>query len=155
MGAVRLVKELEQGIRNSPGTYRASALPDVIRVCMATGELILARRLVDGLDVRAPGLAHCLTTARALLAEAQGDLEPAADLHAQAATSWSNYGSVPEHGQALLGLGRCLARLQHPQAWDRLGQARAIFVRLEARPLITESDSWLQRSLPPTADATS
>jgi class 3 adenylate cyclase/tetratricopeptide (TPR) repeat protein len=152
MAAVRLVKELEQGIYNSPGTYRAPALPDLIRVCMATGEFLLARRLLDGLDVRARGLRHCLTTARALLAEAQDDLEPAADLHAQAATSWSNYGSLPEHGQALLGLGRCLARLQHPQAWDRLREARAIFARLDARPLVTESDSWLQRSLPPAAD---
>jgi class 3 adenylate cyclase/tetratricopeptide (TPR) repeat protein len=155
MGAVRLVQELEEGIRDSPGTYRASALPDVIRVCMATGELVLARRLVDGLDVRAPGLGHCLTTARALLAEAHGDLEPAAELHARAATNWMDYGSVPERGQALLGLGRCLARLQHPQAWDRLREARAIFVRLQARPLITESDSWLQRSLPPAASETS
>jgi tetratricopeptide (TPR) repeat protein len=155
MGAVRLVKELEQGIGNSPGTYRAPALPDLIRVCMATGELVLARKLLDGLDVRAPGLRHCLTTAHALIAEAQGDLEQAADLHAQAAASWSNYGSLPEHGQALLGLGRCLARLQHPQVSDRLREARAIFARLEARPLIAESDSWLQRLLPPAADAIS
>jgi class 3 adenylate cyclase/tetratricopeptide (TPR) repeat protein len=155
MGAVQLVKELEQGIGNSPGTYRAPALPDLIRVCTATGELLMARRLVDGLDVRAPGLRHCLTTAHALLAEAQGDLEPAADLHAQAATNWSNYGSLPEHGQALLGLGRCLVRLQHPQAWDRLREARAIFARLDARPLMAESDSFLQRLLPPAADAIS
>jgi tetratricopeptide (TPR) repeat protein len=154
LAAVRLVEELDQGINQSPATYRAPALPDLVRVCMAAGELILVRRLLDGLEVHAAGLRHCLTTARALLAEAQGDLEPAADLHTQAATGWSNYGNLPEHGQALLGLGRCLARLQHPQARDRLRQARAIFARLDARPLVAESDSWLQRSLPPAADAT-
>jgi class 3 adenylate cyclase/tetratricopeptide (TPR) repeat protein len=154
IAAVRLVKELEQGIKDSPATYRASPLPDLVRVCLAAGELVLARRLLDGLDVRATGLHHCLTTARALLAEAQGDLKPAADLHAQAATGWSNYGSVPEHGQALLGLGRCLALLQDPQARDRLREARAIFARLGARPLVSESDEWLQRSLPPAVDAT-
>jgi class 3 adenylate cyclase/tetratricopeptide (TPR) repeat protein/energy-coupling factor transporter ATP-binding protein EcfA2 len=154
LAAVRLVEELDQGINQSPATYRAPALPDLVRVCMAAGELILVRRLLDGLEVRAAGLRHCLTTAHALLAEAQGDLEPAADLHTQAATGWSNYGNLPEHGQALLGLGRCLARLQHPQARDRLRQARAIFARLGARPLVAESDSWLQRSLPPAADAT-
>jgi tetratricopeptide (TPR) repeat protein len=154
IAAVRLAKQLEQGINGSPATYRASLLPDLVRVCVAAGELLLARRLLDGLDVQAPGLRHCLTTAWALVAEAQDDLEAAADLHAQAAADWSNYGSVPEHGQALLGLGRCLIRLQHPQARDRLGEARAIFARLDARPLVAESDSWLQRCLPPAADAT-
>jgi class 3 adenylate cyclase/tetratricopeptide (TPR) repeat protein len=153
IAAVRLVRELEQGINDSPPTYRASPLPELVRVCMAAGELVLARRLLDGLEVRAAGLHHCLTTARALLAEAQGDLKPATDLHAQAAAGWSSYGSMPEHGQALLGLGRCLTRLQHPQAPDRLREARAIFARLDAQPLVAESDSWLQRSLPPAADS--
>jgi hypothetical protein len=45
----------------------------------------------------------------------------------------------------LLALGRCLAR-RGPGARDRLAEARVIFARLGARPLIVQTEGWLQRA---------
>jgi class 3 adenylate cyclase/tetratricopeptide (TPR) repeat protein len=146
-GAVRLVEEFDQALHQSPGTYRALPLPGLVRTCVATGHLALAQRLLDGLHVNAARLRHCVGTARALLAEAQGDLEAAADLHAKTAAGWSSYGCVPEHGQALLALGRCLARLGRPGARDRLAEARVIFARLGARPLVAQTEGWFQEAI--------
>jgi hypothetical protein len=52
---------------------------------------------------------------------------------------------VLEHGQVLLGLGRCQVGLGRPAARDRLMQASAIFGRLAARPLLAAADGWLRR----------
>ena len=87
---------------------------------------------------------HCLATAQAVVTEARGGLEAAADLYADAAERWSDYGSVPERGQALFGLGRCLVQLGRPKGRNRLVEARAVFARLAARPLLTATDAWLQ-----------
>jgi tetratricopeptide (TPR) repeat protein len=85
-------------------------------------------------------------TAQAVLAEAQGDLQEAAKLYADAGDRWSNFGVVLEHGQALLGLGRCTARLgRRSSARDWLLDARKIFTQLDARPLLAETDGWLHQ----------
>jgi len=81
--------------------------------------------------------------ARALLAEADGDLDGAARLHDQAADGWQAYGHRAEQAQALLGAGRCLRRLGRPEAAARLREARAGFRRLGAGPLVQEAGTWL------------
>jgi hypothetical protein len=52
---------------------------------------------------------------------------------------------VFEHGLALLGLGRCTATREPVE------EARAVFVRLGAPPLVTESDELLRRDRSATA----
>jgi tetratricopeptide (TPR) repeat protein len=142
--AIQLVQELDAATRDRPPWYRVLPLPDLTRVCVAAGQLPLAERLLEGVEAHAVRLQHCLATARAVVTEAQGDLEAAVDLYADAAKRWSDYRSVPEHGLALLGLGRCLEQLGRPTGHRRLVEARAIFVRLAARPLLAATDGWLQ-----------
>jgi hypothetical protein len=87
---------------------------------------------------------HCVATARAVLAEAGVDLADASTLYKDAADRWARFGTVVEHGHALLGLGRCLARLGRAEAGERLAEARAVFARLGAQWLVAETESWLQ-----------
>jgi tetratricopeptide (TPR) repeat protein len=114
--AVGLVEEFDRATRKGPGRYRALVLPDLVRVCVAASDLSLGWRLFEGLDVSAARLQTCLTTARAALLEAETSLEEATRLYAKAAARWAGYGCVLEHGQALLGAGRCLDRLGRPNA---------------------------------------
>jgi class 3 adenylate cyclase/tetratricopeptide (TPR) repeat protein len=141
-----LVSELERATRNGPAGYRAMPLPDVARVCTAAGNPGLAKRFLEGAEAPAARYQHCLVTAQAVLAEAHGDLKEAAKLYADAGDRWSNFGVVLEHGQALLGLGRCTARLgRRSLARDWLLDARKIFIQLDARPLLAETDGWLHQ----------
>jgi class 3 adenylate cyclase/tetratricopeptide (TPR) repeat protein len=143
--AGRLVEELHEASRHGPALYRALPLPDLVRVCAATRQLPLAARLLDGIDARAARLEHCVVTGQATLTEARGDLDEALRLYTDAAKRWTEYGSVPEQGHALFAMGRCLARIGRPGAGERLLEARAIFSGLGARPLVAETDRWLQR----------
>lgn len=51
---------------------------------------------------------HALRAARAILAEAGGELEEAAGLYSEAADRWRSFGNAPELAYALLGQGRSL-----------------------------------------------
>ncbi|HEX9123790.1 MAG TPA: adenylate/guanylate cyclase domain-containing protein [Actinomycetota bacterium] len=147
--AVGLVEEFREATRESPN-YRLHYLPDALRVLEACGELAdtagLARAealLPDEAEATAVRLQHCLVSARAILAEARGDLEDAAELYADAAGRWLRYGSVVERGQALLGQGRCLLALRDPGAAERLREAREIFASLGAKLLLAGVDDLL------------
>ena len=62
--------------------------------------------------------------------------------YSAAAEGWGRFGVVLEQGHALLGMGRCAARLEGAGATARgsLGQARAVFDRLGATALLAETD---------------
>jgi hypothetical protein len=68
--------------------------------------------------------------ARAILAEARGEVEEAARLYEQVAERWARFGVVPERAYALLGAGRCLLRLQDKGAEDFLRESRELFATL-------------------------
>src|SRR3712207_7284167 len=51
-----------------------------------------------------------------LFRSATGNPDPAATLYNEAADGWSAYHHVLEHALALLGQGRCLTQLGHPDA---------------------------------------
>jgi tetratricopeptide (TPR) repeat protein len=141
--AVKLVEELERRTRDGPACYRAIALPDVARICRAACMPGLIERFLEGADSPAARYQHCLVTARALLAEAQGDLEDATNRYADASVRWKNFGVLHEHGQALLGLGRCSAQLGHAGGREQLLEARRIFTQLGTAPLLAETNNWL------------
>ena len=144
--AVQLLEELEQLSRGAPACYRALPLPDVARICMAASTSDLIERFLEGADAAAARYRCCQVTARAVLAEARGDLEEAANRYSDASSRWKDFGVVIEHGHALFGLGRCATRLGDPAAGDRLLDARGIFAQLGARPLLAETAHWLQQA---------
>jgi hypothetical protein len=84
-----------------------------------------------------------LATARAVAAEASGDLTEAAGRYAECARVWLSYGSIPERGHALLGEGRCRLALGEDEAVDRLHAARDVFEALGATPMIRRADALL------------
>jgi hypothetical protein len=71
--------------------------------------------------------------AQAILAEAAGDPERAAELYRQAAERWDAYGGVVERAHALAGLGRC--------AGDQAAaaEARGIFESLGVRAPLADA----------------
>ncbi len=84
---------------------------------------------------------------RAALAEAQGDLQAAAEGYEDAAERWQSFGVVPEQAFALLGQGRCLTRLgRRSEAGPILQQAGEIFQKLQAAPALAETDDLLHQA---------
>ena len=151
----RAGREYEAAVRARPGQagwyWGWWFLADLVRVCVAAGELDRAAALAG--DAQPAVLRHRLSvlTARAVLAEAQGEHHQAAARYAQAAHGWQAYGHVLEHGQALLGLGRCRLALAEPGTEQALTEARQLFARLQATPLLAETDRWLGQALAQTS----
>jgi class 3 adenylate cyclase/tetratricopeptide (TPR) repeat protein len=147
--AIRHVVEFHTLTSDRPWVGRARYLPDLVRVCAAARQLPLAYDLLDGFSSAAAGTGldrSSLLTANAVIKEAEGKHDAAADLYDRALKGWEASGHVLEHAQALLGWGRCLHRLGRAAARARLGEARAILGGLGCRPLVTEADAWLQEA---------
>jgi tetratricopeptide (TPR) repeat protein len=136
--AVRLTAERAGGHR-----FRGQYLADLVRLT-AEAAPALARDLVEQVRPTATRYRLAALTARAVLAETEGDAERAAGLFTEAAGGWLAYGQLLEHGRALLGAGRCRARLGHPDGLPALRDAHALFTRLGAHPLAAEADRLLQ-----------
>ena len=115
--ALALVSEAAQLTADRAGGRRflGQYLADMVRVAAAPAP-DLARSLIDQTDPTATRYRLTATTATAILAEATGDPERAADLFADAASGWATYGHVHEHALALLGQGRCLRGWGAPKA---------------------------------------
>jgi hypothetical protein len=113
-------------------------------VLAATGRGDRLAELVAG-EPRTPNVRTrtALATARAISAEAAGDLADASARYAACAEAWLAYGSIPERGRALLGEGRCRLALGEPGAASRLQEARGLFAALGAAPLMLQVDVLL------------
>ena len=135
---VRLTAERAGGHR-----FRGEHLADLVRLT-AEAAPALARDLVERARPTATRYRLAALTARAVLAETAGDAEQAAGLHAEAAGGWLAYGQLLEHGRALLGAGRCRARLGDPGSRAMLRDAHAVFTRLGAHPLAAEAEVLLR-----------
>ena len=153
--ALALVGEYEAAVRARPGQagwyWGWWFLADLVRVCVAAGELDRAAALIGDAQPAVARHQFSVLTARAVLAEARGELHDAAARYAEAADGWQAYGHVLEHGQALLGLGRCRLTLAEPGTEQALTQARQLFARLQATPLLAETDRWLGQALAQTS----
>ncbi len=142
MGPERLVNEFSGGGTDAPVFW--VLLPDAIRVSVALASLDLGKRILELAKSKAPRDSHTDVTGRALLAEAEGNLEQAVTLHREAAACWKGYGTVHEQAYALLGAGRCLVALGRPgEAASALEETKAIFSRLRAAPLQAEVEGLL------------
>ena len=145
VAAGRLVDELSAAMNGRSAWQWANQLPDLVRLCVATGRWELADNLIDRAQLPAARHRHARLTAQAVMAEASGDLHRAAQAYGEAATRWAEYGHPFEHGRALLGLGRCLLLQHQPKAQHHLQQAREVFSRLDARPLLAETEHRRER----------
>lgn len=144
--ALDLIHELDSVTRHS-SHWRSRHLPTALRILIGAGEVEKAVDFADGIEVSVTRDRYCVLTGKAILAEAQGDLEEARDLYREAAQRWSDFGFVLEEGQAHLGLARSLIALgKREAASSPLGKAREIFSRLGAVSLVEETDDYLQHS---------
>jgi tetratricopeptide (TPR) repeat protein len=85
-----------------------------------------------------------LLSARAIVAEAAGDLDVASDLYRGAAVGWGEYRFGLECARVSLGAGRCLLALgRRHEAVQLLEEARRLLRPLGARPLLAEVDALL------------
>lgn len=126
--------------------YRLRELAVTVRVLTRCGALEDAEAQIQGLTLTSPRHHAVLTSARAELTEARGDLAGAAALHGEAAEAWSRFGDVVEGAWALLGEGRCTVGLKSEAATGRLWAARDAFDSFGATPLVAEADDWLARA---------
>jgi hypothetical protein len=69
-------------------------------------------------------------------------------MNQEAAVGWSEYGHLFEHGRTLAALGRCTLQLGEPRAEEALTAAATIFFRLQAGPLLAETQRLLGQPNP-------
>jgi class 3 adenylate cyclase/tetratricopeptide (TPR) repeat protein len=138
--AARLTAERAGGQR-----FRGQHLADLVRV-VAWSDPALAGELVEDARPTATRYRLAAVTARAVLAEATGDPARAADLYAEAAEGWEAYGQVLEQAMALLGRGRCLARLGRDEAAAILRDAQERLSGLGARLFAGEVATLLDQA---------
>jgi class 3 adenylate cyclase/tetratricopeptide (TPR) repeat protein len=150
-GAVELVQELDELLRGRPGP-RSWLLDGASRVCLAAGEVDLLRSLIDqGVEYMTRDR-NSMASARATLAELEGDHVSAMDRYQDAAARWESFPSVLEHGLAVMGAGRCLLTLgRQNEAAERLRVARERFGALKAAPLVADVDDLLARATAKTS----
>ncbi|MDQ3530802.1 MAG: AAA family ATPase [Actinomycetota bacterium] len=145
--AVALVAELDYATREHHG-WRVRYLPTIVRILVSADQVDKAERFLAGMEVNAARDQHSLLTGHAIVTEATGLMEEARDLYREAVQRWTDYGFVLEEGQAHLGLARCLINLgDRAAATEPLQKARAIFTKLQARPLTEEVDRHLEQAV--------
>ncbi len=149
--AVALVDELVDMVMGADyAFFNFFHVMDVARLCSTTGRVALVDRLLERLEPNAPREHHGVLTARAVLAEANGSIEDASDLYAEAAEAWREFPFVLEEGLARLGAGRCRLTLDQ-DAGEELRRARDILLGLGARRPLDEADELLRRSMAQTS----
>jgi class 3 adenylate cyclase/tetratricopeptide (TPR) repeat protein len=120
----------------------------------ADEELATARVVEISVELGRPDLAQRLSAPwkegiwrlfnDTLIAEARGDLETAADGYPQLVEFFRSSGDVVYLAKLLVGLGRVLTRLgRTSEAAEALNEVRPILVKLEAAPLLAETDALL------------
>ncbi len=150
-GAVELVRELDALLGGRPG-FRSWLLDGAARVCLAAGAVDLLRSLVEQGIEHMTRDGNSVASARAGLAEAEGDHGTALERYEDAARRWAAFPSVLEHGLALAGAGRCLLALGRPnEAAERFGAARERYGFLSAASLVAETDDLLARATAKTS----
>jgi hypothetical protein len=147
--ACSLLAQLERlsGVRNSP--YYARQLPRMIRTALAAGDPEIAQRVLAGFEPRYPLEEHALCAAQAQLAEHAGEYARAADLYAEAAERWNEFGNVPERAHALVGQSRCLIALDELGAEQPLREASTLFESMGYTPAVRETEALLRRTTAP------
>ena len=124
--------------------YRERLCP-MVRTALLVGDIGLAERLTERVEIRYRLAELALAGADAMIREARGDLDPARSGFARAATGWGEFGVAAERGHALFGEGRCLVALdRNDEARPVLGLAREVFAGLGAVVVLDQIDELLR-----------
>jgi class 3 adenylate cyclase/tetratricopeptide (TPR) repeat protein len=125
-------------VTDEAADYRVALLPVVARILWAVDDVSEAAALVRSApEPRAKRLRLSLEAARAVVAEARGELEEAARIYAACAPSWREYGFGLEEAWLRLGLGRCLLGLgRDDEARPELDRALELAGELGAEPIL-------------------
>jgi class 3 adenylate cyclase/tetratricopeptide (TPR) repeat protein len=127
--ALELLREFAAVTRGVAPEYRESQLAAVTRACIRVGDPVLAGEMI-GESVGATRRNRLnVSSARAAVSEADGDLRSAAAGYAEAAEGWRAYGDPLEEAEALAGLARC-----DPEATDARDRAGELRRRLGMPP---------------------
>jgi tetratricopeptide (TPR) repeat protein len=127
--ALELLREFAAVTRGVAPEYRESQLAAVTRACIRVGDPVLAGEMI-GESVGATRRNRLnVSSARAAVSEADGDLRSAAAGYAEAAEGWRAYGDPLEEAEALAGLARC-----DPEATDARDRAGELRHRLGMPP---------------------
>ncbi len=110
-------------------------------VALGLGDMARAEALLSVYEPWTACGRSSLVHRRAVVAEAAGHTEEAAQLFAEAAEGWKAWGSVPLRAYALLGLGDCSGDTA------ALAESHAIFATLGATPITTPSASPRQQQV--------
>ncbi len=105
------VREFESATREGPTEYRELQSPEMIRLCLANGDVELAERIQGDRPVHVLRTRLAVATGKALLDEAKGDVEGAVAKYTAVAEGWAGYGDPWERAHALRGSARCLGSL--------------------------------------------
>ncbi len=134
-GARDLLKEFDAVTEDGPVEYREVQCLEAVRCALALGERALAERLVRDRPMHHWRARAAVTAARALLAEASGEVREALAGFSEAGESWRSRGCVPEQAHAMHGEARCLRKLGSEEDADRVAaEANEAFVRLGIPP---------------------
>jgi hypothetical protein len=137
--ALAFVREYENATQVRP-SLRSQFLAEAVRVCAAESGADRAEALTRGLVADTARSRAALATARLVIAESRERLEEPAAEFAEVAGAWEVHGCQVERAHTLLLGGRCLVGLgRGGEAARPLSEARAVFERLEARPLAAEA----------------
>jgi len=143
VSACARIVEYDDATRDRP-FFRTQNLSDAARIACAAGDVALAESLRDGAVTAAARDRLSDDTARAAILEAGGDPAGALAVYDEVARGWQEFRCVLEHGLALLAGARCLVADGRPgEATGPLEEARQIFTRLDARPLLSSVERIL------------
>ncbi len=145
-GAMALVEEEADLVASAEfAFFNFFHVTDAARICASSGEVGVLERLLEGLVPIARREHNGMLTANAVLTEARGGLEEAAQRYSDAAEAWMGFPSPFEEGLALLGAGRCMVKMGEG-ADQELRRARELLLGLGAWRSVEEADALLART---------
>jgi class 3 adenylate cyclase/tetratricopeptide (TPR) repeat protein len=144
-----LLDELD--LEHVAGAEFSYGLASLVRLALALNHPSFARRLAAAIKPIMPFRDHAIASARAQLAEVDGNHGHAARLYTEVAERWRDFGNVHEQAYSLLGAGRCLAVLNDSTAEATLVAARDLFASMGYAPALREAEALLSEAAAKTA----
>ncbi|MGZ6545115.1 MAG: hypothetical protein ACXVEI_07365, partial [Actinomycetota bacterium] len=139
--ALRAFADITQTVPN----FRALFVPVAARALVALGDIDEAERMIpDHSDASTARHRVSLLTARSIVTEARGRCGDALATYLEAVALWRAHGFRLELGLTLVGMGRCLLKLDREEEGHAVfSEAREVLRPLHARPALDEVDELL------------